>query len=477
MPFTVANRNGELDAMLRATSLTGPSGLYLSLHTDDPGDSGSNEYTAYTGTRPAIAFSAASGGATTSTNQQDFPGMGPATIRWCGLWSTATPGAGDTYSDSYAVVTGGGGTPGGFQAGIPLDTAKTVVQGDTLRFTTGSVDISIAVLQPSAPQPPPPPPPPPIGNLKPPNYGFMLKGRLTTGQGWPVDCLFVNVGWNQLEPSPGNFNGPGWATINTALGLNPRGVRLRLYAGIFAPSWLDNISGPSVFVDLPREGAGSGQVPRFWEDAYWPRYRSFMAEVARRYETNPRVRDVVVSGAMTVNAEPTIRAGDDTASNTRLWNAGLNETTDRAAQRNALDVHADLFPTTRFSFAPHTTWQVIDGTTDHMTLSWPKLRDLLNEFRDRYGKRLVVQNQGPGLAIPASIATTTRQAAGDLWEWLKADNGPLGYQAGFKGDDPTTVVNRCVNLTDCWFFENVGTGWTRSQFDTWQRQMTTNAGV
>lgn len=121
---TIANRNAELNALLRATAFTGPASLFLSIHTADPGNTGASEYTTYTGTRPSITFAAAASASAASSNQQDFAGMGATTTSWCGLWSATS-----------------GGT---FQGGGAFVAAKTTASGDTLRFPTGSVTGSIA---------------------------------------------------------------------------------------------------------------------------------------------------------------------------------------------------------------------------------------------------------------------------------------------------------------------------------------------
>jgi hypothetical protein len=124
MAVTTANRNAELDALLRAVAFTGAAALFLSIHTADPGNTGANEYTAYSGTRPSVTFAAAASAASASTNQQDFTGMGATVITHVGLWSAAS-----------------GGT---FQGGGALTSPATVNAGQTLRFLAGAVSASIS---------------------------------------------------------------------------------------------------------------------------------------------------------------------------------------------------------------------------------------------------------------------------------------------------------------------------------------------
>jgi hypothetical protein len=120
---TTANRNAELDALLRATAFTGVAALFLSIHTADPGNTGASEYTTYTGTRPSLTFSAAAAAATASTNLQDFVNMGATTITHFGIWSLTSGGV--------------------FQGGGTLAASKTTTAGDTLRFAIGAITAAI----------------------------------------------------------------------------------------------------------------------------------------------------------------------------------------------------------------------------------------------------------------------------------------------------------------------------------------------
>jgi hypothetical protein len=122
--LSVANAQAILAALLRGQTFTGSAALFLSIHTGDPGTTGANQYTGYTGTRPSITF-LETGALAVSTNQQDFPGMGATTITHYGLWSATS-----------------GGT---FQFGRPLDAPRTTdATGQTLRFLAGGVQVPVS---------------------------------------------------------------------------------------------------------------------------------------------------------------------------------------------------------------------------------------------------------------------------------------------------------------------------------------------
>ena len=105
------------------TSLLG-SGAYLALHTADPTDAGTTGELSGDGyARQAITFDTASGGATTSTDAQEFT----ATADWAevthfSLWDASTSG--------NCLYTGA------------LDTARTVLDEGTLAFAIGDVDVT-----------------------------------------------------------------------------------------------------------------------------------------------------------------------------------------------------------------------------------------------------------------------------------------------------------------------------------------------
>lgn len=81
-------------------------GVYLSLHTADPGTTGANEVTGGSYARQSITWNAASAGSQTSSNGQTFSSMpSVAGNLWIGLWSAVSSG---TYywGDANAAVTG-----------------------------------------------------------------------------------------------------------------------------------------------------------------------------------------------------------------------------------------------------------------------------------------------------------------------------------------------------------------------------------
>lgn len=102
MPYVNASKNTMLDHL-------GTLGLYVSLHTADPGATGTNEVTggspAYA--RKSVTWAAASGGSKAASNQPEFDVPASTTITHVGIWSASTSGtfygSGTITSETFAA--------------------------------------------------------------------------------------------------------------------------------------------------------------------------------------------------------------------------------------------------------------------------------------------------------------------------------------------------------------------------------------
>ncbi|HEX2052649.1 MAG TPA: hypothetical protein VHJ78_02845 [Actinomycetota bacterium] len=327
-----------------------------------------------------------------------------------------------------------------------------------------------------------PPAPPPAGSraLKDPGAGLYLKDRLPPDGMRFLDHVVVQGDWSEFEPRDQQFTGPGWDRVEEALADPDLKVRLRIQAGRGSPAFVKSQGGPARSgdgVDCSEEGgiaiakgrtttdglakeASSGCVPYFWTDAFLHQYEQLMTEVSRRYESNPRLLDVVDSACMTFFAEPFIRAGRSGSTNARLFEAGLNEQTDEACHRRSLEIHDRLFPTTRVSLATHSVWQIVgDPETNRngVTLSWDRQRELLEDLRSRYGGKLVVQNNGLG---GGEGCRAGGQGSGTHFCWLASAAPPKGFQTEggtrleSRGFTELDAVEQAIEMGACFVEHN-----------------------
>lgn len=114
-----------LNHLLRNTSLTSPTTVYLALHSADPGETGANELAAANGyARQAIAFDAPSSGVIASSADETFTASGadwsPAT-HWS-LWDAASTG--------NCLAAGS------------LSATRTVADGESLVFLAGALTVT-----------------------------------------------------------------------------------------------------------------------------------------------------------------------------------------------------------------------------------------------------------------------------------------------------------------------------------------------
>ena len=309
-----------------------------------------------------------------------------------------------------------------------------------------------------------------------------------------IDHVVIGFAWAALEPRDEAFHGSAWRAIRRQIRQEPdHKVRLRIMAGRFAPAFVKRLGGPPVSAEekdcsmeggiaivQPANGIASC-VPYFWTDVVLRQYRELMIEVARRFDKHPRVLDVVNSACMTNWAEPFIRSGNDLGSNTRLWNAGLNEATDRHCLERSMRIHDRVFARTRISLATHQQWQIVVDPgidADGVAPSWDKERELLEEFMETYGVKLILQNNGLGGDEGCPRSTPPGSS---LFCWMAGEVTRKGFQ--LEGDrrlerqgfSVVDAVERGLELGAC-FIEHNQFGSDRVQAKRFDTQLRQNCG-
>jgi len=118
--------NSILDALCRSVAWSDPAAFYVKLHTGDPGSAGANNAATET-TRKAATFSAASGGAITTS----------ADLAWTSV------AASETYShvSFWDAVSGGN-----FLGSDALNASKAVTAGDNFTIVAGDIDIDLSPI-------------------------------------------------------------------------------------------------------------------------------------------------------------------------------------------------------------------------------------------------------------------------------------------------------------------------------------------
>jgi hypothetical protein len=119
--------NAVINAVLRNTSYTSPTTVYVGLFTSDPTDAGSGtEVSGGSYIRTAVTFGAPSNGVSTNSASVEFP-------QATGNWGTVSHiGIHDAQ------------TTGNLLFHTALDTSKTIETGDIFKIATGSLSVTLA---------------------------------------------------------------------------------------------------------------------------------------------------------------------------------------------------------------------------------------------------------------------------------------------------------------------------------------------
>ena len=121
MAFSTYLADALLDHVLRGVGYTSPTNVYVSLHSADPGRTGANEVTAYTGDRKVGSFVAASARTSSTDTDLDFEDMPATTVTHYGVWDAATAG--------------------NFLYGGAANSSTSVSAGETFRLPAGDLTV------------------------------------------------------------------------------------------------------------------------------------------------------------------------------------------------------------------------------------------------------------------------------------------------------------------------------------------------
>jgi hypothetical protein len=120
--------NALINAVLRNTSYTSPTTVYVALYTADPTDADitANEVTGGSYARTSATFGAPSNGVSVTTADVTFPTCTSA-------WGTVTH-----------IGIRDASTAGNLLFHTPLDVSKTIDSGDIFKISSGNLSVTLA---------------------------------------------------------------------------------------------------------------------------------------------------------------------------------------------------------------------------------------------------------------------------------------------------------------------------------------------
>ena len=260
---------------------------------------------------------------------------------------------------------------------------------------------------------------------KPKIEGFILRGDVPSGApgsrshfdnpfdsgaswGDKVDGIVITAEWADLQKSKyGEIESDNIIdqAINTITKWNvtrPKSewiyLKLRVFSGIYSPSWVGESVG-SMYVNY--KNSKQGTLPYFWESDFSVYWADFQKKLGQRYDNNPLLLDVALSGCMTHNAETMWRnyGASNTTSIEDLKDKGLTVAKDERCLLHQLDVAANSWKSTNISMAIN-GWKNYEGTKSargHYPLKTSFLTSMVNHCKSLLGNRCIVGNNSVGL--------------------------------------------------------------------------------
>jgi hypothetical protein len=276
-------------------------------------------------------------------------------------------------------------------------------------------------------------------HLKPALAGLLNRdGPPPAGYAAVMGGFVVNVYWRDLQASQGAPIAPDNAidqAISTLRQVDPSGrmgLKVRLYAGIYAPDWAKALGGAPIPIVDPVTGE-SGTVGRFWTDAFGSAYTDLQSMLAAKYDSVPEVREITISRCTTAYAEPFIRDASSPTTVNGLLAAGFTEADDQRCLREEIVSH-QVWTQTRSDLA-FNPYQIIDGTgrsDEAFTES------IMYVCRSSLGPRCVLENNS--LRVPVQYP--------QMYDHIQSLGPPIGFQTAVlaKVGDLGATLETAISL-------------------------------
>jgi hypothetical protein len=269
-----------------------------------------------------------------------------------------------------------------------------------------------------------------------------------------IDGSVVSVTWAELQPTafgPLATNNQidkaiaRVARIRDLTGVEV-GLRVRLFAGIWAPDWAKALDpndpsrtvAPVPFVD-PANPTTPRTIGRYWSASFGQAYDDVMTKLAGAYDTNCAVREITLGRCTTIFNETFIRE-PDSPNPDNLHAAGYTDALDRQCVRDQLG-SARSFRYTRIYLATN-PYQGIRDVKPYFYVDVPFTLSVMDSCRSQLGDRCLIANNSirfnrvlQGGEDPNVDWNGSYLGQGypnypyrQLYQGHKARGGPLAYQ-------------------------------------------------
>ncbi|MBA3608991.1 MAG: hypothetical protein H0W43_10885 [Chthoniobacterales bacterium] len=168
-----------------------------------------------------------------------------------------------------------------------------------------------------------------------------------------LDGMRLRPTWSDVQGTSGVFD---WSSIDTVVALatdHSKMIGLSVGAGVFAPQWVYDAGAYKYGI---QDGSGLS-MPLPWDAAFFASWSTFIRAMGSRYDANPTLAYIVISG-LGQNVETYLaKTPADAASLTLLG----GPTAWKEAAKKIIAVYAEAFPTTPFFITAAKPFDSADG--------------------------------------------------------------------------------------------------------------------
>lgn len=284
--------------------------------------------------------------------------------------------------------------------------------------------------------------------------GANIPISLTVYSNANINGVVVRFKWNDVEPSPGNFN---WNFIDgeiTKAIANNKKVSLQ---PLDRPDWLGSL-GAQLYYHIDKNTAHStyGQVLSDvipWDSTYVARYKIFIQNLAAKYANNTAISYVnTIGGNFSRNLPDTVVTNTLTLTKQAFWKAfNYNADTLGSLMNKMTDYYMQLFPATPLwcsvdyvLFQPNATGQARNYLASlYCNYGISKYPDRFGLFREDISACNPPKPISTGSQWFIMQQNTCRTGAQMLWS---VQDGPVRMnQCGIQPNTKAAVLDSAVN--------------------------------
>lgn len=168
-----------------------------------------------------------------------------------------------------------------------------------------------------------------------------------------LDGMRIRPDWSDIQPNSSTFQ---WSAVDVVLNLGTqhgKSIGMSVAAGVVTPQWVYNAGATKYQL---QDGSGLS-MPIPWDATFQAKWFAFVRAMGQRYDANPALGYIVLSGLGQYVETGLARTSADVAALTALGGT----TAWVGAAKQTIAVYAEAFPTTPFFITAATPFDNADG--------------------------------------------------------------------------------------------------------------------